>query len=123
MQAAKALASLHICANMAELSLLAYAISSEILCTGPKCFLSLCVSLLFNPFKVNGFSQLYQLEEFTSYLGLLGGISHFHSNFNRTFCRQTMENLIRRRVFCTVCRCPTKRTLSLYGLNLLACIN
>ena len=34
-----------------------------------------------------------------------------------------MENLIRRRVlwrliwFCTVCRCPTKRTLGLYGLK------
>ena len=37
--------------------------------------------------------------------------------------KQTVENLIRRRVlrhliwFRTVCRCPTKRTLGLYGLN------
>ena len=35
---------------------------------------------------------------------------------------QTVENLIRRRVgrrliwFCTVCRCPTKKTFGLYGL-------
>ena len=57
-------------------------------------------------------------------LGLLGGIFHFYSNFKRNFCKQTGENLIRRRVlwrlvwFCTVCRFPTKRTLGLYGLRL-----
>ena len=28
-------------------------------------------------------------------LGLLGGIFHFYSNFERDFCKQTMENLIR----------------------------
>ena len=50
-------------------------------------------------------------------LWLLGGIFHFYSNFKRKFCKQTVENLIRRRVlrrliwFCCVCRCPTKRTL------------
>ena len=55
-------------------------------------------------------------------LGLLGGIFHFYSSFKRSFCKQTVENLIRRRVlrrliwFCTVCRCPIKRTLDLYGL-------
>ena len=27
--------------------------------------------------------------------GLLGGILHFYSNFNRTFCKQTVEILIR----------------------------
>ena len=54
-------------------------------------------------------------------LGLLGGIFHFHSNFKRNFCKQTVENLIRRRVlrrliwFCTVCQRPTKKTLGLYG--------
>ena len=29
-------------------------------------------------------------------LGLLGGIFPSHSNFNRTFCKQTVETLIRR---------------------------
>ena len=49
---------------------------------------------------------------------------HFYPNFKRNFCNQNVNNLIRRRVlrrliwFCTVCRCPTKRTLGLYGLNL-----
>ena len=56
-------------------------------------------------------------------LGLLDGIFHFYSNFKRHFCKQTVENLIRRPVlrrliwFCTVCICPTKRTLGLYGLT------
>ena len=55
-------------------------------------------------------------------LELLGGIFHFYSNFKRKFCLQTVENLIRRHIlrrliwFYTVCRCPTKRTLGLYGL-------
>ena len=53
-------------------------------------------------------------------LGLLGGIFKFIQNLTETL---TVENLIRRRVlrrliwFCTVCRCPTKRTLGLYGLK------
>ena len=67
------------------------------------------------PISINWKSSLPILE-------LLGGISHFHPNFNRTFCRQTVKNLIRRHIlrrliwFCTVCRCPTKRVLGLYGL-------
>ena len=54
--------------------------------------------------------------------GLLSGILHFYSNSNRTFCKQTAETLIRRRVLwrliwvCTDCICPTNRTLGLYGL-------
>ena len=49
---------------------------------------------------------------------MFGGIFHFYSNFNRTFCRQTVENLIRRLIwFCTVYRCPIKRTPGLYGLT------
>ena len=57
-------------------------------------------------------------------IGLLGGILNFYSNFKRNFCEQTVENLIRCPVlwrlmwFCTVCRCPTKRTLGLNGLSL-----
>ena len=73
----------------------------------------------------NVFSHRYQLDESITNLGLLGGIFHFYSNFKRNFCKQTVENLIiyhfikMRRLswFCTVCRCPTKRTLGLYGLN------
>ena len=55
--------------------------------------------------------------------GLLGGSFHFYSHFNRIFCMQTVKTLIRRHVLwrliwvCTVCLCPTKRTLGLYGLK------
>ena len=48
---------------------------------------------------------------------LFGGIFHLYSNFDKTFCKQTMETLIRRRVMrcliwaCTNGPCPTKRTL------------
>ena len=38
----------------------------------------------------------YQMNKSIS-KGLLGGIFHFNSNFNRTFCMQTVENLIRSR--------------------------
>ena len=54
---------------------------------------------------------------------MLGCIFHFYKSFNRTFCKQTVENLVRRRIlrhliwFCTVCQCTTKRTLGLYGLT------
>ena len=49
--------------------------------------------------------------------GLLGVIFNFYSTFKRNFCKQTVDNLIRRRVlrrliwFCTDWQCPTKRTL------------
>ena len=52
------------------------------------------------------------------FYGLLDDISHFHSNLNRIFCKQTVETVIRRRglrrqiCVCTVCLCPTKRTLT-----------
>ena len=44
-----------------------------------------------NPFWPNGIPHCYQFDE------LLGGILHFYSNFNITFCKQTVETLIRRR--------------------------
>ena len=56
-------------------------------------------------------------------LGLLGGIFHFYSNSKGNFCLRTVENRIRPYIlqrliwFCTVCLCPTKRTLDLDGLN------
>ena len=46
----------------------------------------------------------------------------FYSDYDRTFCKVTVETLIRRRVLrhlvwvCTICLRPTKRTLGLYGL-------
>ena len=54
---------------------------------------------------------------------LLGVVFHSYSNFNRASCKQTVESLIRhcslwRRILvCTICLCPTKRKLGLYGLN------
>ena len=56
-------------------------------------------------------------------LGVLSAIFHLCSNFDRIFCKQTVETLIRHRVLrrltwvCTICLCPTKRTLGLYGLK------
>ena len=56
--------------------------------------------------------------------GLLGGIFHFYSNCNslRIFClrkqwRQIRFHILRHLIWdCTVCLCPTKRMLGLYGL-------
>ena len=56
-------------------------------------------------------------------LGLLGGIFYFYSNFKRNFCKQTVENLIRRRIlrcliwFCTQFTNVPQKTLGLYGLK------
>ena len=62
-------------------------------------------------------------------LGLLGDIFllFFFSKFKRHFCKQTVENLTRRRVlrrliwYRTVCRGPTERTLGFLGLSTLFC--
>ena len=46
----------------------------------------------------------------------------YYLNLNRTFCKQTVETLIRRRVLrrlvwvCTICLRPTERTLNIYRL-------
>ena len=56
--------------------------------------------------------------------GMLGGIFHFYSKINRTFCKQTVETLIRRGILwrlvwvCIVCLRPTKWMLGLYGLRI-----
>ena len=74
---------------------------------------------MFNPFKPNGISQHYQLEQSIT---VLRDVGCFFSNFNRTFQKQTVETLIRcRRTLhlvwvCTVWLCPTKRMLGLHGL-------
>ena len=68
-------------------------------------------------------AKLYRFLNFAPLLTLLGGISHFCSNFKRNFCKQTVENLIIRRVLrCliwhfAVCRYPSQRTLCLNGLH------
>ena len=55
---------------------------------------------------------------------MLGGSFHFYSNFNSKLCKQTVETLIRHSVrlrhliwVCTICICPRKRTLGIYGLK------
>ena len=55
----------------------------------------------------------------TLLLRVAGFFKIFYSLSNRIFCKQTVETLIKRRVLwrliwvCTVCICPTKRTLGL----------
>ena len=74
-----------------------------------------------NPFKPNGVSHCYQLEQYIFVSIDVGWYFLFYSNFNRTFCKQTVETLIRRRVLwrlvliCIVCLHPTKRALGFYG--------
>ena len=53
---------------------------------------------MFNPFKPNRISHCYKLDQSITALWVVGCILHFYSNFNRTFCKQTVETLIRRRV-------------------------
>ena len=54
----------------------------------------------------------------------MGGIFHFYSKFKRNFCKQTVKNLIRRRIlrrliwFCTVCWCPAKKDSRLKWVNI-----
>ena len=54
---------------------------------------------------------------------MLGGIFHLHSNFERTFCKQTVETLVRCRVtwrliwVCNVCL-QKGRYIGIYGLTL-----
>ena len=73
------------------------------------------LNIPFNPFMLNVFSHPYQLDESISNFSVIGWYFSVLLKFIRNFCKQTVENLIRRRVlrrliwFCTVCRCPTKR--------------
>ena len=61
-----------------------------------------------NPFILNRVSH-----QSISVLRVVGWcFFHLHSNFNRTFWEQTVETLI---LVCTVCLCPTKWVLGLYG--------
>ena len=74
-----------------------------------------------NPFKPNRVSHCYQLEQSIFVSIDVGRYFSFYSNFNRTFCKQTVEILIRPHVLWRlvwvyiVCLRPTKRTLGFYG--------
>ena len=57
---------------------------------------------IFNPFIPNVFPIFINWTSPFPILGLLGGIIYFYSNFKRNFCKQTVENLIRRRVLWTL---------------------
>ena len=82
-----------------------------------------------NPFMPDGISHYYQLVRSITILRVVGW--NFSSLFksNRNFCWQTVETLIRRHVLwrliwvCTVCLCPTKMTLGLYGLTSWSCLS
>ena len=79
----------------------------------------------FNPFKPMEFPIFINWTSLFPFWGLLGCIFHFYQYYNRSFCKQTVETLIRRHILwhliwvCTVCLCSTKRTLGLYGLIVL----
>ena len=66
----------------------------------------------FNPFKPNGTSYTYQLDQSILVQGMWSGTFPFYSNFERTFCNQTVENLFWR--VCNVCICLTKIDARLY---------
>ena len=76
---------------------------------------------LFNPFKPNRSFHTYQSDQSISVLTAILFI-FIHT---LTFCKQTVKTLIRRHVLwrliwvCTVCQCPTKRMLGLYGLSMI----
>ena len=85
--------------------------------------------VIVNPFKRNVISCSCQLDSFISVLRIVGLYFFLNSNFNRILCKQTVETLIRLRVLqrliwvCTVCLCPTKRTIGLYGFKTGLCYN
>ena len=62
--------------------------------------------------------------EFSTIINWASPFFSSYSNFTRTFCKQTVETLIRRHIlrhliwFCPVCLCPSKRRLDLYELIL-----
>ena len=49
---------------------------------------------MLNPFMSNGISHYYKLGQYISVLGVLGAIFHIFPNFNRRFCKKTVETLI-----------------------------
>ena len=65
-----------------------------------------------NPFKQNGSFHAFQVEKFISVLRAVKWYVPFYSKCIRTLCKQSMENLIRRKdmwhhvLFCAICLCP-----------------
>ena len=81
------------------------------------------------PLKPNGISLSYQFRDSPFvFKRLLGCIFHFYLISYRAFCKQTVETLIRCRIpqrliwVCTVCLCPTKKRLDLYGFIMMKSI-
>ena len=78
---------------------------------------------IFNLFKLNGTSHSYLKDQSISTLRVEWRYFSFYSTFNRTFCMQTVETLIRRRFLrrliwvYTVFICPTEKTLGVFGLT------
>ena len=74
-----------------------------------------------NPFILDILSHPFQLDKYISNFRVVGLYFSFLLKFKRHFCKQTVENLIRchvlQRLFCTVCRCPTKKTLGFIWVN------
>ena len=66
---------------------------------------------------LNGLFHCYQLDQSIAVLRVVGWPFQFYSSFDRTFCKEIV--VLRRLIWvCTVCICPTKRTIGLYGLIL-----
>ena len=78
---------------------------------------------MMSPLKPNGLSNPYPSGRVYVKFRAVGWYFSFYSNFNRTFCLQKVNTLIRRRVLrrliwvCTVCLCSIKWTPGLYGLT------
>ena len=92
----------------------------QILCIESSKFINsnsnhwLCLNQTLNPFKPNGISKSYQSDHSISVLRVAGCVFfHFYSNFNRIFCKQTVETLIRHRFLCM----SHKKDAGLYGLD------
>ena len=81
--------------------------------------------MIFNPFKPNGISLYYQLDQSISVLRVVRCFFSlfFQFSIEHSDGKQTEENLIRGRIlrrqiwYCTTCLCPIKKRLGLYILR------
>ena len=106
-----------------------YAVGTQKICLNEKAFLGTpsCKANV-KPFMPNEISLLYQMDESISNLRVgkfLDGKFQFHSKIKKCILyKQRVQNLIRHCIlqclisFCTLCRCPIKRTPGLNGLKL-----
>ena len=65
----------------------------------------------------NVFSHPYQLDESISHFRVVGWYFSFYSNFRRNFCKQTLENLIRRQMVLHCSPMSHKKDTSLIWVN------